>query len=38
MTNPNILTQAQQKYQNHLTQEKSLCQQEIQLIKEVLHV
>ena len=30
------LTQAHQKHQNHLTQEKSLCQQEIQLIKEVI--
>jgi len=32
------LTQAQQKYQDHLHQEKQLIQQEIKLIKEVLHV
>ena len=36
MTNPDILTQLQQKYQNHLTHEKQLIQQEIQLIKEVI--
>jgi len=36
MTNPDILTQTQQKHQNHLTQEQQLIQQEIQLIKEVI--
>jgi chromosome segregation ATPase len=32
------LTQAKQKYHNHLNQEKSHLTQEIQLIKEVIHV
>ena len=32
------LTQAQEIYQNYLNQEKSLIQQEIQLIKEAIHV
>jgi len=34
----NQLSQAQEIYQNYLNQEKSLICQEIQLIKEVIHV